>query len=303
MIHSPIDNKPGFMQDPYYPYASAYEAYEEEFFPQEPFFKKDYFGMEKAFNSHSMLEEDQFQEDFQTPDGLNGFGNVMDKQEIFDYLRELKEQLNLCGQEKRFSLRQDLFVSSVNALTHPQTDVVLIHIGRQCVQQCVDSAIADLDVDFLNIGIIFLLQIHEPRNSAASTDPTASAADRKIQDFLRRHTERTASFMRTFAGRPPAPSLEQDVLSLGLEFRRTFKDLVFRTRFEFLRNLRDATTTKDIKKRAKVSPEVAKQNAALYQDRALTCCPGDYADPPKTPYFQPLGGFWMKPSVFPQKQF
>jgi len=305
MLHCPVNDShytPGFMKDPYYPYESTYE--EEYTQKQEPFFKKDYFGIEDSFGNYQSSTQIKTLEDFDTPDGLNGFGNVdLVKQEIFDYLRELKDQLAVCGHEKAFSLRQDLFVSAVNALTHPQTDVVLIRIGQQCVQKCVDSAISDLDIDFLNIGIIFLLQISKPRNESALSDHTLNAADRKIQDVLKRHAERTAVLMQNFAEETRSPSLRQDALYLGVEFRRTFMDLVFQIRFDFLRKIRDNTTEKDLKTRSKVSGDIVKKNTTHYQDRALTCCPGDFVDPPKTPYFKPLGGFWLKSASHTQKRY
>lgn len=319
MLHCPINDShftSGFVEDSYYSHGNFTEnayypqesalltAYEENFCQKkEPFFKKDYFGLEDSFGNYQSSSPVKV-DDFETPDGLNGFGNVdLDKQEIFDYLRELKDQLQVCSHEKSYSLRQELFVSAVNALTHPQTDVVLIRMSQQCVQKCVDMAISDLDIDFLNVGIIFLLQISKPRTDSVCSDLKLNAADRKIHDVLKRHAERTSLFMQDFADESRAHnSSRQDALCLGAEFRRTFMDLVFQIRFDFLRKVRDSTPEQDTKIRSKFSGDAVKKNKQ-YQDRGLTCCPGNFVDPPKTPYFKPIGGFWLNSATHAQKRF
>jgi len=302
MLHCPIDS---FHQKPHFAYEEDYSLFSNFHPKQEPFFKKDHFGVEESYGVDQYF----------TPEGLTPTGLLyddltpkeptkvsvdLDKQEIFDYLRELKEELEMCHHDKRFDLRQDLFVSAVNALTHPHKDVVLIQMGQESVLRCVDSAIADLDVDFLNIGMIFLLRIYKPIDAKTDKDPTFSALDRKVMKVLNRRHEKSSDVMQNFARELPAPTLREDAIYLGNEFRRTFMNLVFQVRFEFLRKKRNEAKGKDLKK-SKKSPRKVKKQTRHYQDRALVCCPGSFYDPPKTPFFKPSGGgFWQFPRNTPR---
>jgi len=302
MLHCPIDS---FHHKPHFAYEEDYSLFSNFHPKREPFFKKDYFGVEESFGV----------DQFYTPEGSTPTGpydtltpkeptNVsvdLDKQEIFDYLRGLKEELAVCHHDKRFNLRQDLFVSAVNALTHPHKDVVLIQMGQESVLRCVDSAIADLDVDFLNIGMIFLLQIYKPVDAKTEKDPTFSALDRKVMKVLNQRHEKSSEVMQNFARDIPAPTVREDAIYLGNEFRRTFMNLVFQVRFEFLRKLRNEPNGKELVKAKKAPRKVKKQQTRHYQDRALVCCPAGFYDPPKTPFFKPSGGgFWQLPRKTPR---
>jgi len=272
---------------------------------EEPFFKKDYFGMEQSLGDFSTAQISETNA-YETPGepSLEVFpdvtpaGNVKetewDKQDVFDGLTRLQAQLQACELEERFSLRQDLFVSSINALTHPQTDVVLIQLGQACVLTCIDLAITDLDIDFLNIGIIFLLQIQNPRLASTCQDPTVNKFDKRVQDVLHRRADKTSELMQSFAKNRPGSSLREDAVYLGNEMRHTFMDLVFNVRFEFLRNLRHNHD----KTRPVGSKPANRETAKKYQDRALTCCPGGFNDPPKTPFYAPMAGFWVNANAF-----
>jgi len=300
MLHCPIDSH---HHKPHFAYEEDYSLFS-NFHPREPFFKKDYFGIEESFGLDSLYTPEGSTPtglyDDSTPKDPTDVSVDLDKQEIFDYLREMKEELAVCHHNKRFNLRQDLFVSAVNALTHPHKDVVLIQMGQESVLRCVDSAIADLDVDFLNIGMIFLLQIYKPVDAKTEKDPTFSALDQKVMKVLNRRHEQSSEVMQNFSREIPAPTVREDAIYLGNEFRRTFMNLVFQVRFEFLRKLRSEPEGKDLKK-TKKAPRQAKKETRRYQDRALVCCPGSFYDPPKTPFFKPSGGgFWQLPRNTPR---
>lgn len=280
----------------------------------EPFFKKSFFGIEEELfgtpefanfptKGHGDVTPlQQKQGDFPNQATPTGFEDSspqivqLNKADLFDYLLHSMDALRAsCDVRKKMSLRQDLFFSAINAITNPQTDVVLVHLGQQAVYSCIESAINDLDIEFLNFGNIFLLEFH------SSAQQTHNVADRKVLRALEKQAKQAEIDMQEL-GRTclRSTNIREDTLRLGSAFKRTFIDFVFRARFEHLRNVREnKRSTKMPMPGCNFISATNKAKAQLYNDASLTCCPTEYFDPPKTPKRKAIAGYWIATDALP----
>jgi len=268
--------------------------------PVEPFFKKSFFGIEEAlfgtpeFLASTPQQQGNFPNTSSTPNGFEDSPQInvqLNKADLFDYLLHSIEAVRVsCDVRKKMSLRQDVFFSAINAITNPQTDVVLVHLGQQAVYSCIESAINDLDIEFLNFGNIFLLEFQ------TSAQHTHNVADRKVLRALENQAKQAERDMQELGRRLRPTNIREDTLRLASSFKRTFIDFVFRARFEHLRHVREST----------LNPlsgcnivGACKEKAQLYNDASLTCCPTEYFDPPKTPKRKAVAGYWIATDALP----